>query len=55
MPRPGLSSEDRAAQIVDALIQAGLLNPDDFERASGIVIEEIDDDRTEDDADSADD
>ena len=37
-----LSSEDLAGLIVDALVEAGLLSPDEVERAAGIVIEELD-------------
>ena len=37
-----LSSEDLAGLIADALVQAGLLSPDEFERATGIIVEEID-------------
>ena len=48
MARKQLSSEDLAALIADALIGAGLLNPDEFERATGIIAEEIDDGKTAD-------
>lgn len=49
MDRNHLTTEDLAALIADALIGAGLLNPDDFERATGIIGEEIDDGKTTDD------
>ncbi len=49
MDRSQLSTEDLAALIADALIGAGLLNPDDFERATGIIGEEIDDGKANED------
>ncbi len=44
-----MSSEDLAALIIDALIEAGLLSPDEFERATGIVVQEIDDGKNSED------
>ena len=36
------TSEDLAGHIVDALTKAGLIRPDEYEQAVGIILEELD-------------